>query len=476
MKKLLTLALLATTAAFSAGAQTAPANTTITNQARLDFLNPDGSAADPITSNIVSATVQAVYAVDITPNGSIEACEQTFTGSAGTAVDIPYTISNTGNTTDNYALGALVQNDPATDVQFFQRIGTSLIPLSDNQLANITFGSSIDLVMRYTIPTNTAPGSTINVTPVAVSQSDSTVRDSNNYACVGVTANYGLTLTPANDIRNVPAGSSPVFTDTLTNIGNINLSTNEITLSATNSTGLTTRYQVTASGTDADPTGTWYASPQEALNAYLGTGVLTPGSSLNIHEETQVPVTSTSDGTDTPESSTTVTALINVAPSALITNTSSDPISAVDAINIVTAQPAIVKTQLNCGTDGACAVETDTQATDSAYQGSISVRPCEIIRYVIRVSNTGQAPLIAPVIRDLIPNDLTNVNYYASLPATYTVGSSTSTSPVPVASGNTLTVGLDSNNDGATNVSDTLAAGANFDLIIQGQVACGQNY
>ncbi len=79
------------------------AGTVIGNQATASYKDQNNNTYNS-TSNLVNTIVAEVYGVMLTPDGTIAAPGQSQTATPGTIVYYPYTLTNTGNTADNYVI------------------------------------------------------------------------------------------------------------------------------------------------------------------------------------------------------------------------------------------------------------------------------------------------------------------------------------------------------------------------------------
>lgn len=104
----LSTALLLAATASSAAAAT-PAGTAITNQAQAELVSPRTNLPETVRSNVVTTTVQAVCAVSVTPNGTLERPGQALSILPGEGGVFRYTLTNAGNDTFTVPVSAQVE-------------------------------------------------------------------------------------------------------------------------------------------------------------------------------------------------------------------------------------------------------------------------------------------------------------------------------------------------------------------------------
>lgn len=139
------------------------------------------------------------------------------------------------------------------------------------------------------------------------------------------------------------------------------------------------------------------------------------------------------------------------------------------AIVVAKPEPSIVKEQFLCGKDATCANPV-WQKTD------IKPQPCDYLLYRITAINLSGGPLNAPQIRDIWPQHLTFISASASStkPLLWvTGGTSSSTAPTSLQSGETITVFVDTDGNQQRTKADQLLAGEAFELQLKGRV--GEN-
>ncbi len=204
---------LASSAAFSVPPA---AGTSIGNQASASYT--DGSGVPrTVTSNTVNTIVQQVASLTLTANGA-------KTASVGSTVYYPHVLTNTGNGSDSFTLGAVNAGGSVfnmTGVTIYADNGSGLPTgpaiTSTGQLAA---GAAFKFIVAATVPASATSGQTnsLTVTGTSVFTPGQTV---NNTDITTVTANAVVTVTKAVSAGSGIPGSGPyTYTLTYTNTGN----------------------------------------------------------------------------------------------------------------------------------------------------------------------------------------------------------------------------------------------------------------
>lgn len=466
------------------------AGTTLDNYAILDYLDDTAQPAT-LTSNTVQATIQAVNGVTLTPTqgNPPDTCVYSDVVTAGQTGVQRYTITNTGNTADTYTLSDLIPVNPSALQNAVFQISTTadFDPIDkpydpatsiNTTQVNLQPYEQITVFLVYTVSSSATGGTLIGIDPTATSGGTATVSSTGGRTCITVKQSQSLTLTPNNE--NSAARPATVYTShELTNTGNAPLTASEITLTETNQ-NFDVKYQVTGQGAAQPTGGTWYDTPQQALDAYLGSNTLANGSSVTIWTQTTMPGSATINSTDT----NTLTAYVNTAPDAQtdVVTSQANPAIATDKLTVLGGIAAIVKLQANCGVDGtACPTPSAMLNAGTQYQAPIDIKPCEKIRYVIAVSNTGTAPIKRPAINDTLPRWLASIqltslqaNSLYSLDAGNTWAASVAPFDTLSATQN-VRMSLDNGDAagaGKLDDTDTLPAGENMVLVVDATIAC----
>lgn len=195
----------------------APAGTVIGNQAAATY--SDGSSVvRTVTSNTVVTTVQQVAAVTVTASGA-------KTISIGGQVYYPHTLTNTGNGTDTFALGASTSGGFAfTATAFYADANGDGVP--DNNVpitstGQLPAGQTFRFVAAGIVPATAVAGASNTMTVTATSAfapgTTGTVSDTttiSSQAVVNVTQVLDVTAGPS------PSGAARTITLTYTNTGN----------------------------------------------------------------------------------------------------------------------------------------------------------------------------------------------------------------------------------------------------------------
>ncbi|MGE5313943.1 MAG: CARDB domain-containing protein [Acidobacteriota bacterium] len=146
-----------------------PAGTTITTVAKVDYKAASTSDTRSISSDPVVITVAYKVAIDITSALAASATTD------GTTIEIPFTVTNQGNATDDFALSVTGGTRPTGGTLGWS---VAFVKASDGSAAstvNLASGSSISLKARVTIPfdvdnTTTVDGTSYTILVKATSQ------------------------------------------------------------------------------------------------------------------------------------------------------------------------------------------------------------------------------------------------------------------------------------------------------------------
>ncbi len=211
-------ALLIHTGAISAAP---PANSIIGNQATANY-NDTGGTAQTVSSNLVQTTIQQVYSHTLTAS-------QSKVAFPGGTVYYPHTLTNTGNGTDTYALGAVDANTGTitfTSLNIYADANGDGIP--DNATPITSTGSLaaagvFRFVVAAQIPAAAANGAletvTVNSTGNVADTSNSPVAAGTNTDTVTVQTGPVMQVTKNYSITSGPRPNTVTATLTFTNIG-----------------------------------------------------------------------------------------------------------------------------------------------------------------------------------------------------------------------------------------------------------------
>lgn len=448
---------------------TTRAGTAITNTGFLDYRTDEGKDATE-QSNVVTATVQHVPAVSITPNGgtdggndpSTPVCGQTVVGVPGQAAVLTYQITNTSNGPDTYTLTTLLgSTSPAgAAARYYLDDGDGTFTPQDTEITSIALdmGESRTFFVTYPIAAEEVGTAQFSLSPVATSTADNAVTDSGNTGCIDTQDRVGVQLD--NDSFRETTAPATVFTEHfLRNIGNVDLSTSTITLTPQGG-----RYPATYRLGNQT---TEYPTPQDALTAYgdlpIGQGVIlhvtqtVPAGEANATRST-LSLTASTPGDSTPERE-------NLTPAATST-------ARTDEIYVQRGIANIQKTQALCETDnnGAFSCPGAQQMYDrkATYQRALDVKPCDIIKYALFTQNTGDALLKQARIRDVVPQntELLKALPLARDPMLYRIDGGAwmpafPTFPSELPAGTTIEIAPDLNGDGTITDEDGLPRNSN---------------
>ena len=159
------------------------AGTVIGNQATASYKDQNNNTYNS-TSNLVNTIVAEVYGVMLTPDGTIAAPGQSQTATPGTIVYYPYTLTNTGNTADNYVITTITGTSntftPANRKVYYDTNGNGIVDVGDSQILDggqtisIPADGNIKLIVEYQVPVAAASTQVAYVNIIANSVKDTT--------------------------------------------------------------------------------------------------------------------------------------------------------------------------------------------------------------------------------------------------------------------------------------------------------------
>jgi uncharacterized repeat protein (TIGR01451 family) len=242
---LLGLVLVGAPHAHAAGA---PAGAVIGNQASATY--SDASLVTrTVTSNTVVTTVQQVASLTFAPNG-------TKTVTPGGIVYFPHTLTNTGNGTDSFALGATQAGTfTHSALQFFADANGDGVPDNATPITTtgpVPAGGAVNVVLAGTVPSTAVAGNVNTATLTATSAFNAGVSATATDVAT-ITTNAVVQVTQALDVVSGPSPSAGrTVTLTYTNTGNATAT--NVVLTSTVPSGFTyvansARWSVTGAGT-----------------------------------------------------------------------------------------------------------------------------------------------------------------------------------------------------------------------------------
>lgn len=202
-----------------------PAGTQIKNQATAQYLDENGNTQSS-TSNEVITIVQPIYGLTVTPDGTTGA-PTTQTATSGTRVYFPYTLTNTGNASDNFNVATAVDASstftPANVKIYLDSNGDGVVGAGDNEITNtgaVPADGSISIIVAYDVPAAAVAAQLALVNLTATSANDGTKTDINNWNKTTVVADAVMTITKmATAAATVYPGSAIAYVITGSNTG-----------------------------------------------------------------------------------------------------------------------------------------------------------------------------------------------------------------------------------------------------------------
>lgn len=207
-----------------------PAGITITNQASATY--DDGVNTFTSYSGNVNTTVQSVFGILITPDGTADgtlATTQKQSAVPNTIVYYPYTLKNTGNTNDNYTF--TTAEDPtktftASSVKiFWDKNGNGPDPGDQEILPNTTQVGPIlpdaiaNVYIAVLVPIGVTLGQFDPVNLLGKSVGDITQIDTNNFSLTTVTTDAVITVNKSMNVSTASPGDTIIYTLNVKNTG-----------------------------------------------------------------------------------------------------------------------------------------------------------------------------------------------------------------------------------------------------------------
>ena len=207
-----------------------PANTDIINQASATYDDADGRAYTS-NSNQVITTVQPVYDLTITPDGTTTFPGQTQNASQGATVYFQYILTNTGNAQDDFTIDRV--NDTTDDfdpnnIRVYHDVnGNGLVdtgePLvyngSPGTLNDIDADATASLVMTYEIPVSATSGQVTRVDIKGTSVGNTSKVDTLNYNQTTVVDNAVIVGNKSVSVNEASPGDTLTYTINASNTG-----------------------------------------------------------------------------------------------------------------------------------------------------------------------------------------------------------------------------------------------------------------
>ena len=225
-----------------------PAGTSIGNQATATYKDSLGNTFTS-TSNQVTTLITAVYSFSLDPNSTVQTSQnnaednpgQSQNATPGAIVYFPYTLTNTGNSSDSYTFateqGSTADRpneiDPvASSLKVFvDSNGNGVVDVGDSEITSLGLGtgsqigpvaadSQMKLVIQYQIPASAATNEVINVDLQARSVGNVAISDTLNYSKTNVLNDAVVSVVKAVSNATIDPGGDLTYTFTFTNTGN----------------------------------------------------------------------------------------------------------------------------------------------------------------------------------------------------------------------------------------------------------------
>ena len=201
IKRLATLAFAFASAALALGT---PAGTVIQNTATLQFLQDDGTPVET-SSPPVNTTVAAVCSPSVLPNGTVAQPGQTANLLPGESTVFKYTIANTGNASNTFALSTAADTASQftpSDVAIYQDSnGNGQIDAGESPITQITLAAdaTANLLVKASSASSSRGSAYLNLIAACATNTHGlpNERDDNNVAQInlGELPNFTLTKT-----------------------------------------------------------------------------------------------------------------------------------------------------------------------------------------------------------------------------------------------------------------------------------------
>lgn len=170
-----------------ASAQQTPAGTEIVNQAKAEFLSPQGGTPKTSLSNEIRTTVNAVCAVSITPDGTVAQPSQSASLLPGENAVFKYKIVNTGNIENTYPVLGRVETGSSIlpGVRVIEDANhNGVFDTGEVEIKNITVGANQTADLLLVVQTTDAQGD--GYVNLVTSCAGGAQEDSNNVSVVRV--------------------------------------------------------------------------------------------------------------------------------------------------------------------------------------------------------------------------------------------------------------------------------------------------
>lgn len=199
-----------------------PAGTTLTNTGTVTYDPLEPGGPNRTDSNVVSAVVQAVCAVSVTPNGTLAAPGQTASVLPGETATFRYTLVNAGNAPATLDVTGRVETGSAATpgVRVYQDLNANgVVDAADTEVSSVTLSADASASLLVLVSTGAGMRGDAFINLIGACRGASAAQDDDNVSRVTVgeppLLTVGKRFTPA----LVRPGTSTTVQVTATNTG-----------------------------------------------------------------------------------------------------------------------------------------------------------------------------------------------------------------------------------------------------------------
>jgi len=253
------------------------------------------------TSNLVQTVVKQVYGVDVQEQ------VPTVDATPGQILNIPFTVTNTGNGLDTFDLNATTNSTYVTiEGIYLDANNNGVVDPGEESVDAVTLnmGETANVVVVASVSPDAPPGEQIAVTLNATSQGDPTKSD-NATTTVNVVNDAVLQISMDVDKAIAYPGETLTYTVNFSNVGNFPANATDVTIDGSTKTGIivyahipddTTLVNGTVEGTPTGGTVVYSANGQDwtttydnATHKYVGYFIPDANPDDGVYEEVLAP-------------------------------------------------------------------------------------------------------------------------------------------------------------------------------------------